>query len=206
MTPVPPPIRPAFGVHSLHPDAPAGAVALTVDDGPHPRWTPKVLDLLAEYQVRATFFVIGKKVRQFPDLTQRITAAGHAIGNHTMHHPQPFAALDEERITREVVQAQRHIEDATRVAPRLFRAPAGEWSAQVLAAATEAGLIPVDWSVDPKDWSHPGTAHIARTLRRSNGGDILICHDGGRDATPTIDALAAVIPELKQRCLQFVAL
>ncbi|WP_433532937.1 polysaccharide deacetylase family protein [Micromonospora sp. CA-263727] len=188
---------PAFGL--------AGdEVALTVDDGPHPQWTPALLDLLDRHGIRATFFLIGDRVRERPDLARQVRAAGHVIGNHSRSHPQPFAALSPEQIRAEIAHTQREIEDATAITPRLFRAPGGNWSPTVLRTTAELGLTPVDWTVNPSDWRRPGTARIARTLSRTRPGQIMLCHDGGGDRSQTIAALAEVLPRLTDRGLRFV--
>ncbi|MEU6075727.1 polysaccharide deacetylase family protein [Micromonospora sp. NPDC047074] len=191
------PRRPAFGV--------AGDdVALTIDDGPHPRWTPPTLDLLARHGVRATFFLIGDRVREHPDLARQVLAAGHLIGNHSMSHPQPFAALPRHELRSEIERTQRVIEDATGVTPRLFRAPGGNWSPGVLRTTAELGLAPVDWTVNPSDWRSPGVPRITRTLSRTRPGQIILCHDGGGDRSQTVAALAEVLPRLTGRGLRFV--
>ncbi|WBB99358.1 MULTISPECIES: polysaccharide deacetylase family protein [unclassified Solwaraspora] len=182
----------------------AGAVALTVDDGPDPRWTPALLDLLARHRVPATFFLIGDRVAEHPELARRIVAAGHRIGNHSLRHPMPFAALDADRLHREINHAQQRIHDATGVTARLFRAPSGGWSTRVLAATVDAGLTPVDWTVNSSDWKEPGVGHITRTLSRAGSGHVLLCHDGGGDRSQTIAALGTVIPRLLYRGLRFV--
>lgn len=183
-----------------------GSVALTLDDGPDPRWTPAALDVLARHQVPATFFLIGARVAEHPGLTRRLIAEGHAIGNHSMHHPQPFAALSLPRLNAEIGAAQRQIEDSVGITPRLFRAPGGGWSPSVLRTLTAHGLTAVDWSLNPSDWKRPGTAHVTRRLSRGRPGDVLLCHDGGGDRSQTIEALDAVIPVLKRRGLAFVTL
>lgn len=181
-----------------------GGVALTIDDGPDPRWTPALLDLLDAYAVPATFFLIGARVAQHPRLARRIAEAGHEIGNHSMHHPMPFAALRTGLLHDEVQGAQQQITDAVGQAPRLFRAPSGGWSPRVLDTVAQAGLTPVDWTVNSSDWKQPGVAHITRTLTRSRSGHVLLCHDGGGDRRQTVVALATVIPRLQRRGLRFV--
>jgi peptidoglycan-N-acetylglucosamine deacetylase len=188
---------PAFGV-------PGPGVALTVDDGPHPEWTPRMLDLLDRHGVRATFFLVGDRVRERPDLARRVLAAGHVIGNHSLRHPQPFAALPARRIRTEIAVTQRVIEDATGSTPRLFRAPGGNWSPEVLRASAEQGLTPVDWTVNPSDWRAPGVPRIVTALSRSRAGHVLLCHDGGGDRSQTVTALETVLPRLRERGLRFV--
>ncbi|MFK3985149.1 polysaccharide deacetylase family protein [Micromonospora sp. NPDC050397] len=188
---------PAFGV-------PGAGVALTIDDGPHPEWTPLMLDLLDRHQVRATFFLIGGRVRERPDLARRIVAAGHTLGNHSMSHPQPFAALSRQRMRDEISRTQSEIEDATGVSTRLFRAPGGNWSRSVLATTADLGLTPVDWTVNPSDWRSPGVPRITRSLSRGRAGQVLLCHDGGGDRSQTVEALETVLPRLLGRGLRFV--
>ncbi|MFC4592306.1 polysaccharide deacetylase family protein [Sphaerisporangium corydalis] len=198
--------QPVHSLRDLAPAAPGNAIALTIDDGPHPEWTPRMLDLLAEHEIRATFSLIGMQVERFPRLAERIVRAGHQLCNHTMRHPIPFNLLSARRITSEIVEAQRRIEDATGVAARFFRAPGGSWSGRVVRAADAHGMIPVDWDVDPRDWSRPGSRHIAESMLACGPGAILLCHDGGGDRSETLNALRMVIPRLKDRGLTFVSL
>lgn len=198
--------RPVTTVHDLIPTAPERAVALTIDDGPDPTWTPQVLDLLAHHEVAATFCLVGVQVRQYPELVRGIIEAGHQVANHTMHHPINFGSLSGRRLDAEIGAAHKEIHEVTGQAPKLFRAPGGSWSRKVLKSVTKHGMLPLDWDVDPRDWSCPGTKHITRTLLRAKPGDILLCHDGGGDRSETLRSLRTVIPRLKKRDLEFVTL
>ncbi|HEU5156856.1 MAG TPA: polysaccharide deacetylase family protein [Streptosporangiaceae bacterium] len=198
--------RPLYRVHDLLPHAPKRAIALTIDDGPDPRWTPRVLDLLAHHEVSATFCLIGVQVRQYPDLVRAIVDAGHQVADHTMHHPVGLCRLPEHRIDAEIGAAHKLIKDVSGLAPKLFRAPGGIWSRTLLRSVARHGMLPLDWDVDPRDWSRPGTRRIAHTLLRAKPGDILLCHDGGGDRSETLRALHAVIPRLKGRGLEFISL
>jgi peptidoglycan-N-acetylglucosamine deacetylase len=182
------------------------AIALTIDDGPNPTWTPQVLDLLAANGVRATFSLVGQPALAYPKLVRRIAAAGHGLCNHSMTHPQPFGALSTAEIRRQVVDAQAAISDAAGEEPELFRSPGGNWTEAVLDVAEELGLRPVGWSVDPRDWMLPGTAAIQSSLGAAAAGDILLCHDGGGDRAQTVAALEAVLPQLRAQGLRFVVL
>jgi peptidoglycan-N-acetylglucosamine deacetylase len=182
------------------------AVALTIDDGPHPTWTPKVLDLLAEHGVRATFSIIGEQAQTYPRLVRRVVQAGHGLCNHSMTHPQPFGARSTAAIRREIVGAQSAISDAAGEEPELFRAPGGNWTEAVLDLTDELGLTPVGWSVDPRDWSLPGAGAIEQSLLTARAGDIVLCHDGGGNRAQTMTALAAVLPQLQAEGLRFVVL
>ena len=195
-----------YNLHDLTPAAPPNAIALTIDDGPHPRYTPMMLDLLAEFQVPATFNMIGIQVTENPALVQRLANAGHQVADHTVTHPLNLPRLSAARIKEEIAGGHDRVAQVTGIAPKFFRAPGGNWSPQVIEVAATHGMICVDWQVDPRDWSRPGTAHIVRTLLAAQAGDILLCHDGGGDRTETIEALRTVIPALKQRGLVFVAL
>jgi peptidoglycan/xylan/chitin deacetylase (PgdA/CDA1 family) len=201
-----PAVRPAGRVHDLLPAAPRHAVALTIDDGPDPVWTPQVLDLLRRTGIRATFCPLGKHVRAYPGLMRRIIAEGHNVANHTMTHPQPFGNRPLAEMRQELTDAQSAITDVAGVTPKSFRAPCGDWSAPVLSVAHSLELALLGWSIDPVDWSRPGTRLIVTRLLEARPGDILLCHDGGGDRFQTLESLRIVLPALKDRGLQFVAL
>ena len=204
--PVPVRARPVYRVQDLLPAAVATAVALTVDDGPDPHWTPQVLALLARHRVQATFSLIGRQAHAHPDLARLILAEGHTICNHTMTHPLTFARGTPAEIRRQAEGAQSAIVGATGEAPKLFRAPAGVWSPTVLQTAARNGMVPIDWNVDPRDWSRPGTAHIVRRMLATRPGDIVLCHDGGGNREETVQALGKVLPILLGSGLTFIPL
>ncbi len=181
-------------------------MALTIDDGPDPRWTPQILDLLQRNEIQATFSLVGVHAHAHPDLVRRITAEGHGICNHTMTHPQPFSRRSTAVIRRQIADAQSAIVDAGGHAPRLFRSPGGDWSPGVLAATADAAMIPLDWDIDPRDWSRPGIASVTRHLLAARPGDIMLCHDGGGNRAQTVASLRAVLPVLRGRGFTFVAL
>jgi peptidoglycan-N-acetylglucosamine deacetylase len=198
--------QPAYYVHDLLPDAPKRAIALTIDDGPDPDWTPKVLRLLDRYDVQATFCMVGVHVTAYPSLVRDVHRAGHAIVNHSWSHPLPFASLPEKQIVAQILRNQRAIERAAGVTPELFRAPGGEWSPFIYRALAAYGLRPLDWDVDPADWSEPGTRKITRRMLRARPNDIVLCHDGGGDRHETVRALRTVLPAYKRRKLDLVTL
>jgi peptidoglycan-N-acetylglucosamine deacetylase len=206
----PKPVRPRTApVHTLQDYAakvPKNAVALTVDDGPSPRWTPMVLDVLRRYRVQATFCLIGQHVRQRPQLARRIVEEGHSVCNHTMSHPRGLGSLRASQIDDEIAETNAAIAEATGQTPRVFRSPGGEWGPAIFAAAARHGLVPIDWSVDPMDWKKPGVQTIATRMLAATPGQILLCHDGGGNRAQTVAALNTVIPALQQRGLRFVAL
>jgi peptidoglycan-N-acetylglucosamine deacetylase len=182
------------------------SIALTFDDGPHPEWTPRLLDVLDELRVRATFFVIGERAAEHPRLVRCIVDAGHVLGNHTMRHPVHLAAMPPHLVRREIGEAQDAIAQAAGQSATVFRAPQGSWSRTVLRLAREAGLEPVDWGVDPKDWREPQSPRLGAEIMRSRAGDVVLCHDGGGDRSLTVAAVAAAVPALRGRGLDFTTL
>ncbi|WP_261554478.1 polysaccharide deacetylase family protein [Frankia tisae] len=203
---VPTPTAPAYRIHEVRPDAPASAIALTIDDGPHPVWTPRLLEVLRVNRVAATFSVVGAQAAANPELVRRIVAEGHTLCNHTMTHPQPFSRRTPDQIRVEMAHAQSAIVDAGAEPPRLFRAPGGDWSPAVLEAASGLGMTSLGWDVDPRDWARPGTESIRQSLGGARPGDILLCHDGGGNRAQTVAALQQVLPMLRARGLSFIPL
>jgi peptidoglycan/xylan/chitin deacetylase (PgdA/CDA1 family) len=172
-------------------------IALTVDDGPDPQWTPQILALLAQYHIPATFCMIGRKAAARPDLVAAVVAAGHQVANHTFTHPN-LTHLGPPQVRAEIERATAAITTASGGRrPSLFRAPGGAWSPAVLATCAADGLRPLDWSVDPRDWSRPGVPHIATViLTRTRPGSIILEHDGGGNRQQTVDALRIALPRL----------
>ncbi|POM26506.1 Peptidoglycan-N-acetylglucosamine deacetylase [Actinomadura rubteroloni] len=197
--------HPVYYLNQLSPAPPPNSIALSIDDGPHPSWTPRVLDLLAEHDVKASFCMIGEQVAEYPKIVQRVAAAGHQICNHTWTHPD-LPGLPEKRLRREIAHTHDKISQVAGIVPTLFRAPGGGWSKAVYEMVAEYDMLPLDWSVDPRDWSRPGVGHIRKTLLNAKAGSILLCHDGGGDRSQTLSALKTVIPKLKKRGLVFTAL
>jgi peptidoglycan/xylan/chitin deacetylase (PgdA/CDA1 family) len=198
--------KPRRHLRDILPGVSNDAIALTIDDGPDPLWTPQILDVLRRNGVRATFSLIGKQVRAYPALVKRIIAEGHGVCNHSMTHPQPFSARTAAEIHQQIADAQSAIVETGGVAPLLFRAPGGDWAAGVLSAVAALDLVPLGWDVDPRDWSRPGTATVTSRLLAARPGDIVLCHDGGGDRAQTIESLRTVLPALSRRGLQFVTL
>ena len=164
-----------------------------------------MLELLAAHRVRATFCLVGDQVRAHPDLVRRIAAEGHALCDHTESHDTGLPSRSPATIEREVRAAHDRIVAASGgVRPALFRAPGGNWSPAIVAAAARHGMRPLGWSVDPRDWTRPGAAAIAKTLAASPSGAIILVHDGGGDRSQTVAALRTALPALTARGLTFV--
>jgi peptidoglycan-N-acetylglucosamine deacetylase len=193
----------------------AGQIALTFDDGPDADWTPRILDILKQEQVKATFFIIGQNGQADPALVKRIVDEGHEIGNHSFTHPH----LNEihEGLTRMELNATRMlIESLTGRTTRLFRppyfdaAPDTPDEAESVWLANELGYITVASGVDPHDWVMPGADLIVeRTLAgvankdRGRSGLIVLLHDGGGDRSQTVEALPRLIRDLRSRDYRF---
>ena len=209
--PLPTQHRPVFTLSDYRritsaPAFPSDAIALTIDDGPHPVWTPKILRLLDKYHVPALFCMIGNQVLGHESVARSVARDGHQLANHTWSHPLALARKPHRLVRKEIARAQEKIHDTTGYTPKIFRSPGGDWSPTVLQEAAHAGLVPLDWSDDPRDWSRPGIAAIKRRLLAARPGQILLCHDGGGDRSQTYTALNSVIPALAARGYRFVAL
>jgi peptidoglycan-N-acetylglucosamine deacetylase len=203
--------RPVFTLRDYRrvvpgPAYPADSVALTIDDGPHPVWTPKILRLLDRYHVPALFCMIGNQVLGHEAVARSVVRAGHHLANHTWSHPTSMARRPADRIHQEIKRAQHKIYDTTGYAPTLFRSPGGDWSQPLFGAVAQAGMVPLDWSDDPRDWSRPGVGAITRRMMAARPGQILLCHDGGGDRSQTYQALRSVLPALQARGYRFVQL
>jgi peptidoglycan-N-acetylglucosamine deacetylase len=178
-------------------------IALTIDDGPSPVYTPAVLRVLERYGVLATFSMVGENVSYYPATAKDVVEAGHAIINHTWKHANLNSLNAAEQLT-EITRATEAIHSATGVRPRMFRAPYGAWSQHVLRCCATENLIPLDWSVDPRDWSRPGARKIVRTIMKSTKtGSIILEHDGGGDRSQTVAALQIAIPRLLDEGYRF---
>ena len=171
-------------------------IALTIDDGPSPVYTPQVLRVLAKYGVLATFSMVGENVSYYPAVAREVADAGHTIINHTWDHAR-LTALSASRQRAEIARATDAIHAAAGVHPRMFRAPYGIWTREALAYCARMRLVPLDWSVDPRDWSRPGVSEIVSVITRTTrSGSIILEHDGGGDRSQTVAALKIVIPRL----------
>lgn len=183
------------------------AVALTFDDGPNPPCTDAILDVLERYDVPATFFCVGLQARAHPETLARMTAAGHAIGNHTWSHPL-LPDLTPGEVAGQVDRTAKAIALATGgQPPPLFRPPYGAGADAVLASPDAVTIDTVLWDVDTGDWAMPGSSTIARAvLTRARPGSIVLMHDGGGDRSQTVTALPAIIEGLLGRDLALVPL
>lgn len=177
-------------------------IALTFDDGPSPD-TLKILEVLQKHQAVATFFCLGKNLREFPEIAKRVVQAGNAIGNHTWHHF--YHNVTEKTASDEIDNTGVHIYRSTSAKSFLFRPPGGRLNNGFADYAKKKNYVVVMWSIDPKDFLQPPASAIARSvLSQAKTGAIVLLHDGGGDRQETIKALSAIIPKLKQQGYRFV--
>jgi peptidoglycan/xylan/chitin deacetylase (PgdA/CDA1 family) len=183
-----------------------GCVALTFDDGPNPVDTPRLLDLLREKDVKATFFVVGKRAEQYPEIVRRAWAEGHLVGNHTWSHQPLFCFLSPGRLRTEIERGTESIRLSCGFRPHCFRSPVGLRHPLLGPYLKEAGLEYVSWSIRTYDTFIGNSSVLARRiLRKASSGDIILLHDhlpAGADAM--LEALPGVIDELRERGLKFV--
>ncbi len=192
-------------------------LAITFDDGPDPRWTPKILDVLKEKHVPAAFFVIGIDASQAPQLLRREYAEGHDIGNHTYTHPN-WEEVSDTQIKWELNLTQRLIESTLGVKSILFRPPYGidhqpEYAEEVrhLPTAQEMGYLIIGQKIDPHDWRQPygkqvpANEIISSVLSQADEGNIILFHDGGGDRSQTVIALPKIIDKLRAEGYEFVS-
>lgn len=153
-------------------------VAMTFDDGPHPRLTPQLLDMLKARRIRATFFLIGRNAARYPDLVKRIADEGHEIGNHSWSHPY-LSGLGTSSVLRQIDRTSEAIFRATNRMPVTMRPPYGALTyGQRSMLFRERGLPTILWSVDPQDWRRPGSSVVAsRILSHARPGSIVLSHD-----------------------------
>lgn len=191
----------------LHGSPDKNQVALTFDDGPDKRFTPQVLDTLAKHDVKATFFLIGARVREHRDITNRIHHEGHAIGNHTYWHPN-LPKEDLERLHWELTETEKAIADIIGFKPRLFRSPYGALNEEMVEILGDNNQSIVGWNVDSLDWKQPGADIVADNVLSNVGfGSIILMHDGGdwsMDLSGTVQALDRIISKLKDDGTEFV--
>ncbi len=177
-------------------------IALTFDDGPHPQHTPRLLDILKQRNVKATFYVVATNAKRYPEIMRRIVAEGHEIGNHTVTHGN-LARMSEAGVRQELSAAHEAIVATTGVAPRTMRPPYGAITpAQKAWIRRDFGYPTIMWSVDPEDWKKPGPSVVAsRLVSGATPGGILLVHD---IHASTIDAMPATVDQLLGRGFQFV--
>ncbi len=178
-------------------------VALTFDDGPHPDFTPRLLDTLKKENIKATFFMVGRCVVSYPNIVKRMVDEGHEVASHSWSHPL-LTSLSNASLDSQMRKTHDAIVKACGVAPVLYRPPYGASRlSQRKRIHDEFGYLSILWDVDPLDWQNPRTSQKVydRVLAQTKAGSIILCHDIHET---TVDAMPATIRDLKARGLQFM--
>jgi len=188
-------------------------IALTYDDGPNDPHTLRLLEVLAKHEVKATFFMIGRYVRQRPDIAREVAAAGHVVGNHTFTHPL-LIFRSEARTRTELIDCRRALDETIGEHSNLFRPPFGGRRPATLRIARELELETVMWNVTGYDWTAPAASVIEEKVARqvhAEGGDVILLHDGGHgrmgaNRSQTVIATSNLIRRYKDQGFQFVTI
>jgi peptidoglycan-N-acetylglucosamine deacetylase len=193
-----------------------GQMALTFDDGPNDPYTQRLLDLLAQHQAKAAFFLIGKYVRARPEIARAVHAAGHPIGNHTYNHPN-LIFVSAARLRQELGDCRKALEDAIGAPAPIFRPPFGGRRPNVMRTARELNLETVMWSVTGYDWNAKSAEDIVGKVtgqvdsRRRRQGEIVLLHDGshlgfGTDRSRTVEATRILLEKYSAQGKRFVSI
>lgn len=178
-------------------------IYLTFDDGPLPPYTGQILDLLAQYKAKATFFCIGRNAERYPNWVDAAYNAGHSIANHTYSHPV-LTNLNKQGVQNEIRRAEQSYRG---LGVKVLRPPYGATNAYVRAYAAELGYRTILWDIDPRDWSRPGVqAIVGNVLRFARSGAVALFHDGGGERSQTVAAIRILLGELKARGYSFASI
>ncbi len=197
------------GIIYYHGDTTVKKVALTFDDGPNEPYTSEILSTLKENHAHATFFLVGKNVEAYPEITREIVKEGHAIGNHSYSHKDLVLGTNA-GVRREITKAEDAIELVTGQKPTLFRPPYGDKNFLTVEQTRKLGYVIVEWSVTAEDWRKPGTpAIVKRIVDHVQNGAIILMHDGdksrhGSDRSQTVAAVPLLIEELRRQGYELV--
>lgn len=180
-------------------------IALTFDDGPHPYYTAEILEILKEYNVKATFFFVGQNIENYPDAAEQVYLSGHEIGNHTYTHHR-VRAMERGELVRELERCDDEIYRLYEYKTRLFRPPEGAFDDDVESIARNMDYSIILWSVDTRDWEGNTPIKIYQNvIDHVRSGDIILMHDYIGRNSPTPDALRMIIPKLIEMGYSFVS-
>ncbi len=185
-------------------DPAAPVVSLTFDDGPHPDYTPRILDILRQYDAKATFFELGMNAERYPEVTRRVVAEGHVLGNHTWDHKR-LTQLPDDRFDFEIDHTTQVLQSISGVEVVCTRPPYGDADARIVQKLAEHGQASVVWSADSRDFEKPGAdAIVQHALEGLRPGGIILMHDAGGNREQTIAALPRIIEGIRARGYQIV--
>jgi peptidoglycan/xylan/chitin deacetylase (PgdA/CDA1 family) len=181
-------------------------IALTFDDGPHPKDTPQVLDMLAKHNIYATFFLVGKYVDKYPELVKQIHQSGHQLGIHGYRH-RPFQLENPATLRAQLERTRNLIADICNSSPELIRTlrpPYGAFTQKTISALTEWGYQLVMWNNIPPHWMQPLNWTISQIFDRITPGSIIVLHDGHEHGRNVSSILDTIIPRLKASGYSFI--
>jgi delta-lactam-biosynthetic de-N-acetylase len=186
-----------------HGDTSSNKIYLTFDDGPHPEYTPKVLDILNEHDVKATFFLVGERAKRHPEIVRKIHDEGHVIGNHSFSHSDGYD-IKEDSVYREIKLTDDIIRKITGIPSRYFRPPFGFFNYRYFEIAEKLGYKTVLWTFDAADWGNVSAEELEdKIISKTKGGSIILLHDGGENREELIEALPNLIIKLKEMGFEF---
>ena len=183
-------------------------VALTFDEGPHPIYTPQILDILDQYQAKATFFMIGNRMEQYPDIVRDVSARGHLIANHTYTHPYNLRTLSPEKLKWEVDQCQQNMQTIAGQNTYLFRPPRGILNQEIIKIVQDKGYTIVLWGICTFNRKAPTPEMMAnRVIKQAHPGQIVLLHDGRTDFRwKDVVATRLIVASLSRQGYRFVTL
>lgn len=183
-------------------------VALTYDDGPHPVFTPEILDILDKYHVKATFFMVGKRMEEYPEIVKDVISRGHVIANHTYTHPHNIELDTQAQVIRELEKCEEVIEKMTGRRAHLFRPPRGLVDGTVFMIAAEEGYRVILWTVSADHHDAPTPeAMVQRVMKHIRPGGIILAHDGTISPRwKDVAATPGIIESLKKKGYRFVTI
>ena len=179
-------------------------VALTFDDGPHPRYTKQIIEILNEYSITATFFVIGVNAQIYPEALKEIASGGYELANHTFSH-KSIKKMSSVELRNEILKCEQTIFELSGVKTNLFRPPEGACVPESKCASEALNYNTILWSIDTLDWAHTSPEIIAENvLTNLKDGDIILMHDYVSKPNTTCDALKILIPQILKQGYEFV--
>ncbi|MBA3489908.1 MAG: polysaccharide deacetylase family protein [Longispora sp.] len=199
-------LRPGNGPVGTYTHTGTENVALTFDDGPSPTYTPQLLAMLRQYNIKATFCLVGTEVEAYPELVRSIVADGHSLCNHSWHHDFGLGSQSDENIRENLGRTNDAIRRAVSGARiKYYRQPGGRWNSRIVAIAQSLGMRSLHWDVDPQDWRYGEEAIYRTVTSQTHSGSIVLMHDAGGNRANTMAACKRILPQLKAR-LKLVAL
>lgn len=181
-------------------------IALTFDDGPHPRLTPQILDILNKYGVKATFFVVGSNVKAYPDVVKRVLDDGHELGNHTENHIN-LEKSNSRNVIKELKDSHDDVLELCDFNMKYFRPPMGAVNKTVCQIAKKMDYDVILWSIDTEDWRHLSVDKITDNIYKNiKSGSIILFHDYISNGSPTPEAIDIIIPQLQEKGYNFVTI